>query len=50
MKVYKPRLEKYILQRVNIFSIQEINAWSELPDNVISAPGVNTFKNRLDRY
>ena len=23
--------------------------WNELPDSVVNAPNVNTFKNRLDR-
>lgn len=50
MKIYKPRLQKCILQRVNFFSVRVINAWNSLPDSVISASGTITFKNRLDRY
>lgn len=50
MKVYKPRLKKSIQQRVNFFSIRIVNAWNALPDEVISAQTVNSFKNRLDRF
>ena len=50
MKVYKPRLKKSILQRVNFFSIRVVNAWNALPEEVISASTVNSFKNRLDHF
>ena len=26
------------------------NVWNELPDSVVNAPNVNTFKNSLDRH
>jgi len=32
------------------FSIRIANIWNSLPDEIISAPTVNTFKNRLDRF
>ena len=32
------------------FSIRITNIWNSLPDEIISAPTVNTFKNRLDRF
>ena len=35
MKIYKPRLKRNILQRVNFFSIRVVNTWNELPDYVI---------------
>lgn len=50
LKLYKPRLNKGILQRVNFFSNRVVNSWNALPEYVISATTVNTFKNRLDRY
>ena len=50
MKIYKPRLKKSITQRVNFFSTRVINAWNQLPEYVISASGINSFKNNLDRY
>ena len=48
MKIYKPRLKKSITQRVNFFSIRVINAWNQLPEYVISASRINSFKNNLD--
>ncbi|MEW8548554.1 MAG: reverse transcriptase family protein [Candidatus Thiodiazotropha sp.] len=50
MKIYKPRLNKCILQRTNFFSVRVVNAWNSLPEDVISAKTVNTFKNRLDKF
>ena len=44
MKLYKPRLTKSVLQRVNFFSIRIINAWNRLSDHVISAQTTNMFK------
>jgi len=32
------------------FSIRVTNVWNSHPDEIISAPTVNTFKNRLDRF
>jgi len=32
------------------FSIRITNIWNSLPDEIISAPTVNIFKNRLDRF
>ena len=49
-KLYKPRLNKGILQRSNFFSIRVVNSWNQLPEEVISAKTVNSFKNRLDKY
>ena len=37
------------IRKYNI-SIRIINIWNNLPREVAEAPGVNTFKNRLDRY
>lgn len=49
-KLYKPRLNKGILQRSKFFSIRVVNSWNQLPEEVISAKTVNSFKNRLDKY
>jgi len=32
------------------FSNRITNIWNSLPDEIISTPTVNTFKNRLDRF
>ena len=34
----------------NSFSHRVIDAWNGLPDAVVSAPTVNSFENRLDKY
>ena len=36
--------------RGNFFSERVINVWNSLPDNVVTAPTVNTFKSRLDSH
>ena len=32
------------------FPVRITKVWNELPDSVVNAPKVNTFKNRLDRH
>ena len=32
------------------FTVRIVNLWNSLPENVISANTVNTFKNRLDKF
>jgi len=32
------------------FSSGVVNMWNSLPNNVVEADTINTFKNRLDRY
>ena len=32
------------------FPVRITKVWNELPDSVVNAPNVNTFKNRLDRH
>ena len=34
----------------NVLSVRVVNAWNCLPDQVVSAPSVNSFKSHLDRY
>ena len=41
---------KGILQRSNFFSVRVVNSWNQLPEEVISAKTVNSFKNRLDKH
>ena len=32
------------------FTVRIVNLWNSLPENVVSANTVNTFKNRLDKF
>lgn len=36
--------------RKNFFSQRVVNVWNNLPENIVSAPNINTFKNRLDKH
>ena len=36
--------------RGNFFSVRVINTWNELPNSVVTAPSVNSFKARLDKF
>ena len=36
--------------RANFFLYRVVNLWNRLPDDVMSASSVNTFKLRLDKY
>ena len=36
--------------RKNFFSQRVVNSWNKLPQNVVDADSVNTFKNRLDDF
>ena len=50
MKLYKPTLKKGLMLRKNFFNIAIINTWNDLPQGVVTASTVDTFKNRLDRH
>ena len=45
-RVYKPLSTKFL--RMKSFSQRTINNWNNLPANVVDAPSLNAFKNRLD--
>jgi len=36
--------------RSNMFSFRVVSLWNSLPSDVVSAPSVNAFKVRLDKY
>ena len=48
MKLLKRRAAHHA--RTMFFSNRVVSQWNKLPENVISAPNTNTFKNRLDRH
>ena len=48
LKLFKPRCHTTVRQ--NFFSLPIVNEWNKLPQDIVKAPSINTFKNRLDRY
>lgn len=48
LKLVKPRVETSLRQR--FFTQRSIDSWNSLPEHVISAPSINSFKARLDNY
>ena len=47
-RVYKDPASKRV--RINSFSQRAANDWNSLPLEVINAPSLNVFKNRLDEW
>ena len=37
-------------KRKNFFTLRAVRVWNELPEDVVQAPSVNPFKNRLDKF
>ena len=48
LKIFPQRARTEI--RKNSFALRIVKTWNCLPDSVITAPTINTFKNRLDKY
>jgi hypothetical protein len=48
LKLSKPRHLTNI--RANFFTNRVITPWNNLPEEVVTAPSVNSFKNRLDKH
>ena len=50
--VWKLKKREHISSQVREgwFSYRVVNPWNELPDNVVDAPSIKTFKRRLDEY
>ena len=44
-----PDRSKYELRR-HYFSHRIVSIWNSLPDSVVSAESVNSFKSRLDKF
>ena len=36
--------------RLHFFTNRVVNAWNSLPANIVEAPTINCFKNRLDKH
>ena len=48
LKLLKPRHR--LNMRGNYFANRVVNLWNSHPDNVITAPSVDSFKRRLDKH
>ena len=46
LKIFKERARTRLRQ--NHLLIRAVDAWNHLPENVVTAPGLDSFKNRLD--
>ena len=44
------KLQSLTRVRNNHFSIRVVNDWNSLPEDIVCAPSVEAFKNRLDRH
>ena len=50
---HRMKLDKHFSRldvRKYFFSNRVVDMWNSLPDDVVSAPSVNSFKNRIDRH
>ena len=47
-KIEKKRSTKN--QRLKFFTNRVVNDWNNLPSEVVEAPNINCFKNRLDKH
>ena len=47
-KLEKIRSNKTIRQK--FFTQRVVNAWNNLPADIVEAPSINSFKNRLDEH
>jgi len=48
LKLFKPHAQKTV--RCNFFSIRSINAWNQLPNEVVTSNSTVNFKIQLDNY
>ncbi len=39
-----------IMTKENAFALRVVSIWNKLPEDVVSAPDTNAFKNRLDAF
>ena len=48
LKLFKPHAKKFV--RSNFFSVRVINAWNQLPNDVVTSNSTTDFKIKLDNY
>ena len=52
-RVHSSRLKKPQVQKTvgaNFFGVRVVNSWNNLPESVVTAPSVSSFKTRLDQH
>ena len=37
-------------RRKNVFQLRSASLWNSLPENIVNAPTLNTFKNNIDHF
>ena len=47
-RLKKPQVRKTV--RANFFGVRVVNSWNNLPESVVTAPSVSSFKRRLDQH
>ena len=50
LKIFKPRMVKGLRCRQEFFSQRVIESWNKLPDQVVNAVSINSFKSELENY
>ena len=50
LKMHKHKSGKQHSYRSHFLTERVFNEWNDLPENVVSAPSVNSFKARLDKH
>ena len=48
LKLFKTRCRTKLRQ--NSFTVRVINDWNGLPESIVTAPTLNSFKSRIDRH
>ena len=43
-------VQQHVKSNKRKYALRVSRRWNKLPDTVVNAPKLNTFKNRLDRY
>jgi len=44
------KLQSHLDLRKNSFTVRVVSKWNSLPADVVNAPSVDAFKNRLDKF
>ena len=50
LKIFKPRMVKGLCCRQEFFSQRVIESWNKLPDQVVNAVSINSFKSEHENY